>query len=980
MLSYLIKTGLLSRSVFLITSFVCSQLCYGASEASLVNNNFDEICILAADGDFDANIWLARAYRYGEQGVEIDYDKALKHYMAVSILHPYHATSRVEIFQMYQADVVGMDAIRKQAELALLKEAEANQNAHAYYTLFLINWDKPELRRVYQFKAADLGHSVAAYMAGHHYQYGWSVDKDLFQAISFYEIAAKNDHTYSMDILKELSTDPRVLKHFSEEDISRISNYFKLYKASAEQAAVEDLALAKAAFEQGDEAQADAFLDAGVQRWRARTPVANTYHYKSRIWWEGQTQTGRSELEWSRYLYSWLCKNYDADEKMTYNRIGAAGHLAERHASLGHLGLLREVCGKLQEHMLAQDGIDVGLYLEKATLQEDYTFTSGTTFPVYAEVDKITHRRELVRKNDLICANTMSAMEYLAQDRLAVGDWESALFYANWMEQWIKHIERTHETPERVFPGYHAVVHEDGLFAKANIFEVLGLFEHQIQAYQMIIDEEYQSYKSRGYQRATYKLADVLLRQGRVNELDLVALEENEEKVKANKFVESHEWQFSKLIRAKALSEIRGYSEGVSLVDEVLTFTAENDLPFLRLEALLVASEIAMNEDKYEHVEDLLVEALSWSRGQGLLLEELRIYRLYVRYLIAVGDYERALEMQLRIIERLDALNLKPRRESALLQLAKIYTLLGDIDSGWLVIDELSDSRLFKDWLTTVSLPQQQQSVGSSAPLVEQVGLQPIGIVSAPVRTEGRVIFTLSNPAQVEQHVELVLTAPHFELNSVSSVEDYIAYDLRFVEDEMLRSKVSEYTISRGSQVPVIISASGLDELRQDFHIELSVKATERSLSSRWDIESSATEAAVSIVDAARLMENPFYTVPVYHHLSGAGTKAFSMAIRAQASVPTRIEAYHTNGELIFVDAEGNGSLADPGDIIGALNLFELYPVLEWQGEDLPIEFRYHPLGKVPTSRVEIQIETHSQNADADWEVNVIDWLETSKD
>jgi len=550
---------LLPRILVLLVIVTLTQACIAAPAAeSVATSPLDSYRASAEMGDMDAVYKLAQAYRFGTDGVDIDYAQALDYFRLGLRNQPDREEFRVELWEMYQQGGDAVAEARKQAESLLLRDAGNNQKAHDYYALYLINWNSPKVRRIYQAKAAELGHSVAAYHAAHHYRYGWSVESDLLKAIYFYELAAKKGHSYSQDALKELSTDPQVIEHYTPKDIARFKNYRKNYRAEARAAAVANLKLVKEAYDRGDESRANAILDEGLAKWRARSTDKEDYDYGSRIWGEGQTQAGRYELEWSRFLFSWICVVYNADRRVTYNRIGAAGHVAERYVSLGQFGMMRQVCEDLKRHMREQDGIDVDAFREQAKIKADYTLSTANQLPVRADRSRITHRLDWVEEDDFICANTMSAMEYLAQERLAVGDWESAMFYAAWMERWIQHIEASGQKPKRNFPGYHAVVHEDAYFTRANVFAALGLIEEEAEDYEFILGKAYKNYKWRGYQRATYKLAGIRLQQGRGDEIDLLSLEANEAKVKSNRFVESHEWQFFKVGACACLSSARG--------------------------------------------------------------------------------------------------------------------------------------------------------------------------------------------------------------------------------------------------------------------------------------------------------------------------------------------------------------------------------------------------------------------------------------
>jgi len=430
-------------------------------------------------------------------------------------------------------------------------------------------------------------------------------------------------------------------------------------------------------------------------------------------------------------------------------------------------------------------------------------------------------------------------------------------------------------------------------------------------------------------------------------------------------------------VRARVSAQREDPSLGFALVDEVLAATSERTLPLLRLEALLVAAELTMDAENYDQVEPWLVEALTWARSQGLLLEELRVYELYVRYLIATENYELALEVQQRILELIDTLNLTPRETEALIQLAQIYSLLNDRESALAVVDHLGRGKFDPSWLVTLdSKPTDSVAVSEQR---GSISLQPLRMVSAPITETGQTIFTLSNPTPQSLNLQMQIKSKQFSVVTTTPTVDYISFELAHKVSDEARVAALSYTIPSDSQVPILVSATGMDLLVEDAEVQLSVNTVNQELVSNWSLQTDAGETTVAIVDAAHLIDNPFYLVPVYHQLSARGIESALIALRAIASEPTRIEAYNIDGSLIFVDAEGNGSLADPGDLIGGTTMYELYPILHWDGADLPIEFRYQPLERTSGAHVEIRIETRNTDKHTDWSTNVIDWLEISK-
>ncbi len=87
----------------------------------------------------------------------------------------------------------------------------------------------------------------------------------------------------------------------------------------------------------------------------------------------------------------------------------------------------------------------------------------------------------------------------------------------------------------------------------------------------------------------------------------------------------------------------------------------------------------------------------------------------------------------------------------------------------------------------------------------------------------------------------------------------------------------------------------------------------------RWDVVGDAevfgSRANVSV---NLLWDNPFHSIPLYHEIWSPAIAGSAIAdFRARASVPCRLEMYRvSDGALLAIDANGNGSYHDEGDFV----------------------------------------------------------------
>lgn len=117
---------------------------------------------------------------------------------------------------------------------------------------------------------------------------------------------------------------------------------------------------------------------------------------------------------------------------------------------------------------------------------------------------------------------------------------------------------------------------------------------------------------------------------------------------------------------------------------------------------------------------------------------------------------------------------------------------------------------------------------------------------------------------------------------------------------------------------------------------------------------------------------NPYYSTALAQHK--IETREPLLAIRAIASKPTRIEAYDSKDNLLFVDAEGNGNFTDPGDVLYSGFNDNSEPLLTQSQANSSIQLRY--LSYADSSEpiaIEIQVAKAGDTSASSWKVEQTD-------
>ncbi|MGZ0657531.1 hypothetical protein ACWPKS_18180 [Coraliomargarita sp. W4R72] len=874
-----------------------------------------------------------------------------------------------------------MKSIETQEAQLLLKLQSADNPADVYYDLYRLFATKrrtsEETAKLVRYRdmAAEAGHLKCAIYSSRDYRYGYHSEKKPSRSAYFYAIAAELGHGYSRNYLGQtLAKNPIVRKSHGEAMVTRWIEARSHAIQLAKQQAIQDMALARKIYLQAGTEAFQAAMNSSLAKWRSKTTDHYDYHYTSRIWWEAQTQTGRSDVDWSQALYTWLAAVFDEDTSTAHDRVGARHNLAEALVTLGRFGRLREVADELNDHIYTQDGVDIAAEFAKAQIGPNYKF-NNTKFPVLVNMDQVTVRKRYRSKDEPIAAFPISAMYYMGYERLSVGNWEYALFLSEWIEAWIEHLETEQAKPERDYPGYFPNIHQNAFKLKAQVFGALGLTEQEEAAYQHIIELDYSAYGGETQDWARTQLASLLASQGRAAEVDIENLIEVETRIRNNKFESEHTWKHTQLARARVLHALGKSEEALKRSEAILQDESAHELPELRLDALLTTVQCLLALERHQQVENNLSEALDWCRVQGLLLKEMRVYELYVQYLEQTGDFEAALKMQQRVVELIEAMRLKPRLKAAL-------AIKNRLHEQW----NSSRHTEAKKWTAapqstngTTQIEGTPDGDHSNSPIelaadLTQIDLQPMRIVSMVGENQAEAVFTISNYGI--NPVSFTLKTPQITAKTLNiSDSDVISIHLsEETTDLPFESSVLHLEPAEQKLIQLVAAPSLTGENENTY--DLVVVANGRQFTSEWQLNRDEARPNVSVTNAAHIRENPFYLVPTFHQIENRSETEQAVALRAIASRPTRIEAYDQEGTLLFVDANGNGWLGDSGDLVKAQKINELSPVLEVSAAGTRLELLYQPIDRKSADPVEIQIQTKDLNDNVGWQTDAIDWLE----
>ena len=207
--------------------------------------------------------------------------------------------------------------------------------------------------------------------------------------------------------------------------------------------------------------------------------------------------------------------------------------------------------------------------------------------------------------------------------------------------------------------------------------------------------------------------------------------------------------------------------------------------------------------------------------------------------------------------------------------------------------------------------PAPAAAAGTAPPWAD---LQPLKIHSTVLPDEtARVRFTLSNPSAAAATGTLVVEGEHLTADWQDAAGVGRIGLLRSGGDRVVRRRVS---LAAGEEFLLVAGAAAGLQGTLSVRWEPARGAVQQSGWTLTSNEADGTDIAIS--NASLAGRNPFYALRLHHAFHRRhGDAAAPVDFRVVASRPMRIELLHPDtGELLAVDANGDGQLDGPGDVL----------------------------------------------------------------
>ncbi|MBN2703595.1 MAG: hypothetical protein JXR23_05215 [Pontiellaceae bacterium] len=687
----------------------------------------------------------------------------------------------------------------------------------------------------------------------------------------------------------------------------------------------------------------------------AEEELGHNYFLDRVVWYEAQAHSGKVDEAWGLTLYEYLY-NRDIDLNTQPLHLSAADYVIHNNIMVYCLNLGK--AAKAREYILR---------VENSLINDRHFDLTGESYedrgPVFSFLDEARNRDFPIFHHDLTPSlleldenpedlrdffyyPTMYGINYVAETAFRSGDWVKAAELCAWCIQYADEyvIDQSTMTGE---------VYHRGSFGSRTILADIALFhrypDEAVRFLEKTLEQEnvYDTTTEPDKMRAWFKLMKIKIQQGEpLPENVLEKADEAAEMISEYWFYSLEENMQGILDKARIYHAVGKKAEAWEIVNELFKEAQQDVNPRRIMRVMDTAIDLALADGgTHPELENWLKTALTDARKMGDKFKEIPLYEKYADFLVLKERYAEALTIQQEAVRLSQAVRL-PKR------LAENQTRLADI---------------------------QKQMPTSSIVKIERTDIQPRLSYSAALPEQavhGR--FYLHNPSIKPSKGTLLLTGPIEQTAWVKEQEW-----LMLSTSPLYKEAESSLSITLGTGKTCVIDITGVP-LENGAGGTVNCQwipegAEDASAFSQWNYEAAQTEKRTAIIDAHEFIDNPYYLIPINHMLQRIDSnKAQAVDFSVSASNPMRIESYDAaSGQLLAVDADGDGDFLDAGDLVVGDTNQNNWPDLFLKAEDkrASLVMYVKPLAPI-TQEIELII---SIQVDGTWQTDATDVIKPSE-
>jgi hypothetical protein len=372
---------------------------------------------------------------------------------------------------------------------------------------------------------------------------------------------------------------------------------------------------------------------------------------------------------------------------------------------------------------------------------------------------------------------------------------------------------------------------------------------------------------------------------------------------------------YARFVKVSCLITMKRYNDAEEILRALCSQYQRQRPGWLHAELMLV--EIMQCRGQYVQAKKNLHELLVALRVSARKIDELTLYRAYVSLAFRTENWDEALLAHREVMRMVEAFRMTPMLPHEQSVLSRIMAELGNTEeSDRLATLARSDAKGRDErFVKKIEGELGQRPKKAVVPPASRVVIQPKRVVSVPLEGRpARAVVSLVNRGGREAKGVLRVKGLPAKISwdqgkgqGVVEVENAAATKAESVSAAIHIQAGTTAIFSCFGKIPGGSEHTVLLEWDGD---------GDGADPCEWNIGEPDKESDGALIDAAEYEDDPYFLIPVYHHLQSKSKGLVNL--RVVASQPCRVEMYDQEGVLQLVDAQGNGSLADGGDWLGA--------------------------------------------------------------
>lgn len=640
------------------------------------------------------------------------------------------------------------------------------------------------------------------------------------------------------------------------------------------------------------------------------------------VWHEAQHDTGKDDSDWSLLLYRSIYDVAKAEKRFDWT-MHVRYNLVTSYQNLSQWANARAVLNEAEDYYKS-----IGFDLDPNNLPEEdvwdakVPFVKSREFPSMVPNGRAVMQQQRREEKDpskpIYLDNMLTGLiKALAYEDEGMGQWDRAIERSIWIRRWSNAVNKHNSGKDRKY----AVAREnedDYQGATGRMVGILSNLGYTEKALALLEDGLARKRTSKYGMRDRILLEiwkeRLLLEHGKEDQTFIAKMDKFIALEGTSPYIVTGWMNNARLSKAQALVTLGKLDEAETLLRAMTERDQRRQAGWLYPELALV--DIMLERGEYAKAKATLRELMEALRITGRKIDELTLYRAYVKWAWRSGNWEEALRAHREVMRLVEVFHMTPIISQEQAVLSRIMAELGDQAES----DQLADlartgakgreSRFVETIETELG---QRPEKGSASP-AGRVLIQPKRVVSVPLEgLPARAVVSLVNHGGREAKGVLRVKG----LPAKISWDQATGQGIVEVEDapgDTVERVSGEMRIAAGTMAIFSCSGKLAGDKQRGVFLEWDDQG-DGGEPCEWIIGAPDKESDGAIIDAGEYEDDPFFLIPIHHHLQSKGKGAVNL--RVVASESCRVELYDAQGALQMVDAEGNGSLAEAGDWLG---------------------------------------------------------------